>query len=243
MAGLEEWTGPIEPDNDDEQKGPKPQDSIKILDYVKSETFRPPWGGQTLINTAPCSGAMYVPDSKQYFIHGRLAVKGNDEGRYPEHYLDFIDRVFGPEPNTIEVCSRTVKVDSMRTRATVDLDPEGRFKPTYQTDGQILAGVPSRAFKRWRSDPPYNEKTAAKMYGTDLPNPKRLLEAGARVIEKGSLMFLLLGPQNYQQCPEGVVRVGLIYISVIPNNETRALNIYMKVADVDEPAGYQGQLM
>jgi hypothetical protein len=79
------------------------------------------------------------------------------------------------------------------------------------------------------------------MYGTDLPNFKRLVEAGARVCKVGSLLFLLLGPDNYQHVPEGVMRVGLIYISVIPNNETRALNIYYKYADSGE-TGYQGQL-
>ena len=40
-----------------------------------------------------------------------------------------------------------------------------------------------------------------------------------------SLMFLLLGPQNYQKCPAGIRRIGWIPISIIPNNELRALHI------------------
>jgi hypothetical protein len=34
------------------------------------------------------------------------------------------------------------------------------------------------------------------MFGTDLPAPFKLLEAGARVYKIGSLMFFLLGPRT-----------------------------------------------
>jgi hypothetical protein len=71
------------------------------------------------------------------------------------------------------------------------------------------------------------------MYETDLPNPSKLLKAGARVCKPGSLMFLLLGSQNYQIHPKGVMRIVYIDISVVPNNEIRCLNnIYYKFADV-----------
>jgi hypothetical protein len=68
------------------------------------------------------------------------------------------------------------------------------------------------------------------MYGTELPSPIRMLEAGARVCKPGSLMFLLL-ENSYQHHPEGVKRIGCIAISVIPNNEVRFLNIYLKYED------------
>jgi hypothetical protein len=55
------------------------------------------------------------------------------------------------------------------------------------------------------------------------------LKAGARVCKNGALLFLLLGPKNYQMCPKGVKRIGLILITVVPNNEIRALNIYQKL--------------
>ena len=42
-------------------------------------------------------------------------------------------------------------------------------------------------------------------------------------------MFLLLGPQNYQICPPGVKRIGWIAITVVPNNELRALHIFLKL--------------
>ena len=35
-------------------------------------------------------------------------MRGKNEGRYPFHYLEMIDNIFGYEPNTIEVCSRSV---------------------------------------------------------------------------------------------------------------------------------------
>jgi hypothetical protein len=69
------------------------------------------------------------------------------------------------------------------------------------------------------------------MYDTGLPITGKLLKAGARVCKPGSLMFLLLGPQNYQICPIGVKRIGYVNVTVVPNNEIRALNIYYKYAD------------
>jgi hypothetical protein len=61
-----------------------------------------------------------------------------------------------------------------------------------------------------------------------LPVTGKLLKAGARVCKVGSLMFLLLGPQNYQMCPAGVKRIGWIAITIVPNNEIRCLNIFYK---------------
>jgi hypothetical protein len=67
-----------------------------------------------------------------------------------------------------------------------------------------------------------------------LPKIIDLLRAGARVCKKDSLLFLLLGSQNYQWCPAGVRRIGLIYASIVPNYETRALNIYYRFADTKQ---------
>jgi len=214
------------------------QETFDVLKLVKAKIIRD--ANYSIFRTDPCKGICFVTDETPYFIHGRMAVKGNAGGAYPDHYLDFIDAVFGKEYNTIEACSRNVKVEVGRTAFTVDVNPD--FQPSIVGDAQILAGVPNGRFHRWRCDPPYNPDTAKKMYGTDLPNFKCLVEAGARVCKVGSLLFLLLGPDNYQHVPEGVMRVGLIYISVIPNNETRALNIYYKYADNGEE-GYQGQLL
>jgi hypothetical protein len=113
---------------------------------------------------------------------------------------------------------------------TVDINPE--TKPDLTDDAQTLAGVPDNKFNRWRCDPPYNQNTAQKMYGTNLPITTKLLKAGARVCKVGSLMFLLLGPQNYQWCPLGVKRIGLILITIVPNSELRALNIFYKYANL-----------
>ncbi|MGB6674583.1 MAG: hypothetical protein WBE34_19310 [Candidatus Nitrosopolaris sp.] len=95
----------------------------------------------------------------------------------------------------------------------------------------MLSSVPNNRFSRWRGDPPYNSVTARKMYGTNLPSSIKLLKAGARVCKVGSLMFLLLGPRNYQWHPKGVKRIGWIAITVGPNNEVRALTIFYKYAD------------
>lgn len=86
--------------------------------------------------------------------------------------------------------------DCLSTCFTVDINPEKR--PDLVADAQKLDTVPSNKFSRWRCDPPYNEVNAQKMYGTTLPVTSELLKAGARVCKIGSLLFLLLGPQNYQ---------------------------------------------
>ncbi len=69
---------------------------------------------------------------------------------------------------------------------------------------------------------------AFRMYHTPLPITSKLLTAGARVVKPGSLMFLLLGPQNYQYCPKGIKRIGWICCTIVPNNELRALHIFYK---------------
>jgi hypothetical protein len=115
---------------------------------------------------------------------------------------------------------------------TIDINPE--TNPDLVDDAQKLSSVPNNRFNRWRGDPPYNINTAMKMYGTSLPSSIKLLQAGARVCSVGSLMFLLLGPQNYQWHPKGVKRIGWIAITVVPNNEVRALNIFYKYAEAPE---------
>ncbi len=160
------------------------------------------------------------------FIGGHLRTRGIGDGAYPLPYLDFIDAVFGQEKNTIEVCSRHVKVDDIRTTFTVDINPS--FQPSLVTDGQKLCGVPSQSFNRWRCDPPYNEKTAKLMYQTTLPSLYGLLKAGSRVCKIGSLLFLLAS-KNFQMCEGlGLKSIGAIPITVVPNNELRCCNIFYK---------------
>jgi hypothetical protein len=137
-----------------------------------------------------------------------------------------IDNIFGYEPNTIEVCSR-----SIHDCFTVDINPD--CEPDLVANGETLEGIESNRFDRWRCDPPYNELTASSMYKTSFPNTAKILQAGARVCKEGALLFLLLGPTNYQPCPVGVIRIGFIAISVVPNNEWRTLNVFLKIGNED----------
>lgn len=109
------------------------------------------------------------------FIGGHLRGLARKEGVYPIPYLRMIEEIFGTEPNTIEVCARTVKPDGVSCNYTIDINPS--FNPSKVTDGQTLAGIPSNRWRRWRCDPPYNADTAKKMYSTDLPDPYKLLQA------------------------------------------------------------------
>ncbi|MFZ0326384.1 MAG: hypothetical protein WAL66_03690, partial [Nitrososphaeraceae archaeon] len=179
----------------------------------------------SVIPATPATGILYITQNNPEFISGHIRMRGRNGGQYPFNYLEMIDTLFGKEDNTIEVCSGNVKEDCF----TVDINPD--TKPNLVSDGQKLDGIPNGKFSRWRCDPPYNSQTAKLMYRTALPNTIRLLNAGARVCKGGSLMFLLLGPTNYQWHPAGVKRIGYVNITVVPNNENRALNIFYKYAD------------
>ena len=168
---------------------------------------------------------LYITERSPQFISGHVRLKGRNGGKYPFKYLEMIDTIFGKADKAIEVCSNSGISDA----CCVDINPD--TKPDFIDDGQTLDQVESNFFDRWRCDPPYNEITARKMYGTELPITGKLLTAGARVIKPSSLMFLLLGPQNYQWCPPGVIRVGWIACTVIPNNELRTLHIFYKLPD------------
>jgi hypothetical protein len=100
--------------------------------------------------------------------------------------------------------------------------------PDIVSDGQKLESIVDESYTRVRMDPPYNHRTASEMYNTKLPETSKLLTAGARVIKPESLMFLLLGPQNFQWHPLNTRRIGWIVCSIVPNNELRCLHIYYK---------------
>jgi hypothetical protein len=216
-------------------------DLIKCKYYISSITEQNDDNNNKyfIISASPATGILFVTQNNLEFISGHVRLRGKDEGRYPYNYLQMIDNIFGKEENTVEVCSHSVKG---RARCkygeeegegapcfTVDINPE--TKPDLLADGQKLDGIPNNRFNRWRCDPPYNLETAKKMYRTGLPVTGELLKAGARVCKVGSLMFLLLGPQNYQWCPAGVKRIGWVAITVVPNNELRALHIFYKYAN------------
>lgn len=122
-------------------------------------------------------------------------------------------------------------IDGRKDTFTVDINPDKR--PDLVADGQTLQGVPDNSFDRWRCDPPYNEKTANRMYKTQLPSPLKLLTTGSRVCKPGALMFLLLGAQNYQPHPSNIKRIAFIAITIVPNSELRCLNIYLRLSLID----------
>jgi len=197
---------------------------------IKCRSYRTSWDREAyiVIPATPCTGLLYVTENNRSFISGHIRVRGKSDGSYPYHYLQMIDSIFGTDDNTIEVCSGYVKAGTDGAHVTVDINADR--DPSQVLDAQIMAPIADESFTRWRADPPYNEKTAKEMYKGKLPNTMKLLTAGARVCKTGSLMFLLLGPQNWQMCPSGVKRIGLVFISVVPNNEIRCLNIFYKYA-------------
>jgi len=189
--------------------------------------------GYFIMLASPARGVLFITQNSPQFISGQIRVRGRSNGSYPYNYLEMIDTIFGKEANTIEVCSGNIRNYANANRCfAVDINPI--TEPDLVADGQTLHRISTNRFNRWRCDPPYNIDTAKRMYRTNLPTPIKLLLAGARVCKVGSLMFLLLGPQNYQWHPKGVKRIGWIAITVVPNNEVRALNIFYKYADALE---------
>ena len=198
---------------------------IDVGDLIKIPWTPSNLQGYNTYPAAPATGVLFITDNNPEFISGHIRVRGEKNGSYPHFYTEMIDNLFGEDKNTIEVCS--YHIPKSKNLYTVDINPE--YKPSFVADGQNLVGISSNRFTRWRCDPPYNAFQAKKMYNTDVPSPIRLLKAGARVIKPKSLMFLMLGPKNYQWHPEGVKRIGIILMTVVPNNEIRALNIYIKL--------------
>jgi hypothetical protein len=183
-----------------------------------------------IIPANPAIGILYITKDSPGFISGHVRMRGKDNGQYPFKYLKMLENLFCYEPNTIEVCSNgvTAAAEDDGCYFTVDINPD--TNPTMVCNAETLDGIADNTFSRWRADPPYNLQTAKSMYGNrSVPSTMKLLKAGARVCKPGSLLFLLLGPKNYQICPKCVKRIGLILITIVPNNEIRALNIYQKL--------------
>lgn len=206
---------------------------INLLNLLRCKYKEEGYGNHKyiIIPATPAKGILYITQNSPGYISGHIRARARGNGSYPYKILETIDTLFGKEDKTIEVCSGNIrKYDVDNACYTVDINPE--TGPDLVEDGQILTSIRSNTFNRWRCDPPYNVKTAEKMYGTSLPSSVKLLRAGARVCTVGSLMFLLLGHSSYQPTPQGVKRIGHIPISIIPNNEVRDLNIFYKYADV-----------
>lgn len=200
---------------------------FKILDLIRCKFHHIlPGNGLNyfVIPANPATGLLYVTGKSPEYVSGQIRMRGKNSGQYSYRYLEMVDTIFGKDDNTIEVCSGNVNDSCFK----VDINPNK--DPDLVGDGQNLDGISDGRFSRWRCDPPYNAKTSKSMYGTDLPNTIKLLKAGARVCKIGSLMFLL-GQQNYQWHPGGIKRIGYVNITIVPNNESRALNIYYKNAD------------
>ena len=124
-----------------------------------------------VVPCTPATGILYITKRTPYFISGHLRMRGRNNGRYPYNYLEMIHKVFGCEQNTIEVCSHSIT--NKEAAFTVDINPD--CKPNLVCNGETLQGITDGIFDRWRCDPPYNQKTAQKMYGTSLPKTYRLL--------------------------------------------------------------------
>lgn len=186
--------------------------NFSVLNLIRSERIKLLECNNTYytIPADPATGVLYVTQNSPGFISGHMRMRGRNNGSYPYKYLEMIDSLFGNEDNTIEVCSGMMGKNG-KSCFTVDMNP--KTEPDLVCDGQTLSSIPDGKFSRWQCDPPYNANTAKKMYGTDLPSPIKLLKAGARVCSVGSLMFLLLGPQNYQWHPKGVKRIGCVPIT------------------------------
>jgi hypothetical protein len=175
-----------------------------------------------IIPASPAIGILHVTRDSSHFLSGHVRMRGRDNGRYPFKYLKMLENIFCYEKNTIEVCSNGVTAaatkDDYGCCFTVDINPA--TNPTMVCNAETLEGIADNTFSRWRADPPYNLQTAKSMYGNgSVPSTIKLLKTGARVCKPGSLLFLLLGPKNYQICPKGVRRIGLVLITVVPNNE------------------------
>jgi hypothetical protein len=195
-----------------------------VLDLIKCQYSK--IGEYYVIPASPATGIIYIIND---FISGHLRMRGRDNGSYPYRYLEMIDAVFGKAEHTFEACAGNVKSDIHTTTADIRFNSDADIVG----DCQNLDNLAINSFDRWRCDPPYNEKAAKEMWNCELPDTMKLLKAGARIIKEGSLMFLLTGPVNYQWHPKGTKRIGMIICSIVPNNELRVCQIYLKLNSVN----------
>ncbi|MGC2308624.1 MAG: hypothetical protein WA461_09480 [Nitrososphaeraceae archaeon] len=175
------------------------------------------------------TGSLFITANSPQFISGHCRMLGRKNGQYPFRYTSLREEVFGESSGEeIEVCSRWVM--SSPNLITVDINPLRH--PTYEGDAQYLPKEWEERFQRWYADPPFNSKTAKQMYGTAFPSWTKLLAEGARVTKPRGLLFLLMGSVNMQWHPKELIRIGWIAITIIPNQEVRALHIYLKKANI-----------
>jgi hypothetical protein len=163
--------------------------AVNALDLIKTRIFE--IDDAYIISAYPAVGNLFVSKNNLSYITGYVRTRGRNNGKYPYNYLAMIDEIFGYEPKTIEICSNSV---SNTDCFTVDINP--KYSPSCVDDGQTLSKLESDTFNRARLDPPYSEKAAKEMYGTSLPDSRKLLAAAARVVKPKSLIFLLLGNVN-----------------------------------------------
>lgn len=174
------------------------------------------------------TGSLFITTNSPQFISGHCRMLGRKNGQYPFRYMSALEEMFGVSPGEqIEVCSGLIT--SRPNLVTVDINPARG--PSYVGDAQCLPEEWENRFYRWYADPPYNAKTAEQMYETALPSWSKLLAEGARVTKPGGLLFLLLGDVNMQWHPEGLTRIGWICLTIVPNQESRTIHIYLKRAD------------
>ena len=88
------------------------------------------------------NGAVGDLSIQNNFIGGQMRMRGEGNGRYPTNLPKIIDEIFGPEPNTIEVCSNEIPgLNKGGDCFTVDINPE--FNPDLVADAQDLSEVPA----------------------------------------------------------------------------------------------------
>jgi hypothetical protein len=206
-------------------------DKLDLSHFIKVKGVK--LNDQIVYDADPAEGNVTLVNN---FLTGTIRMRGKSGGQYPYNYLEFIDKMFGAKTphRTIEVCSYKVPgIKHGGSCAAVDIRSGPDIPSCFRFDGQTLERLRDNYYERWRCDPPYNEKTAKEMYNCEMPSVHKLLEAGARVCKPGALMFLLYSKQVQSGTigKGNIKRIGFINISVVPNNETRVLNIYVKLLE------------
>ena len=112
--------------------------TINVDDLIIAHPFQNP--DYRIIDCSPATGVIYL---KENFLSGHVRVRGKDNGQYPYNYKEMIHNIFGVADNAIEVCSNSIKGNSISSHlTTVDIRPD--TNPDYVADGQDMSNVPGR---------------------------------------------------------------------------------------------------
>ena len=94
-------------------------DTFNVMNLIKCpfELFPKDNPDRYILSTNPITSILFVTYNNPSFLSGQARAKGKDGGRYPFHYLEMIDNLFGREENLLFYFLGVFKIPNRRTQS------------------------------------------------------------------------------------------------------------------------------